>query len=117
MTGEEILKKMNELLEVNLNWTGAFIDESSGIKGNFFKLFLEAYRNGDFESSANPRLTSDAISDAFFAAGWMGNADYSGRKPKLMDESGHDDEKFKLLNDLLRMWNEWYYALKEVGYK
>ena len=89
----------------------------SWILSCFFKLFLEVYPNGDFEPSANPRLTGAAISDAFFAAGWMGDADYSERKPKLLDDQkANDDQKFESLNKLLQMWDEWYYALDKVGW-
>jgi hypothetical protein len=107
MTGEEILKEINRLLDMSLKWDFIHVMD---LKPQFFKLFLQAYRN-------DPRLTGPAISDAFFAAGWMGGADYSERKPKLLDdESAHDNSKFETLNRILRMWDEWLYALTEVGY-
>ncbi len=101
MTGEEILKKMNALLDVHLR-LGCSIYQA-GYKDDYFGLFLEAYRNRDFEASAQPRLTGDAIRDRFFGAGWMADADYDGTGPKA-----------QLLNALLRMWDEWYYALTKI---
>jgi len=103
MIGQEILQEMNDLLDLNLNWDGDFIYEPSGLKGKFFKLFLEAYRNGGFERSANPLFTPDAIKNVFAARMWIGN---DPAAPKT-----------KLLNSLLRMWNEWHYALSQIHAK
>jgi len=99
MTGEEILRALNRLLDLHLEIRCSI--HQAGYKDDYFNLFLEAYRNGHFEPSASPRLTGAAISDRFFAAGWMGDTRPSAPKSRV-------------LRDLLRMWDEWYYALSKI---
>jgi hypothetical protein len=141
MTGEEILKRMNDLLNAHLMLDCSI--HQAGYKDQYFRLFKEAYRNGDFEPSANPRLTGDAIGDRFFETEWIGRIDWDDPKSKLPSEPSeivalrekareianrksmlatkenadiYNRAKWQLLRDLLRMWDEWLYALTEVGY-
>ena len=100
MTGREILERFNILLDSHFKLGGSIHQEP--YKGDFFKLFIEAYRNNDFDISSHPRLTGDAIRD-YFKDNFLG------------EENEENDRKLKLLMSILKMWDEWYYALNRVG--
>jgi len=96
MTGEEILVQLNKLLDRHLQIGGHIQQEP--YKGDFFKLFVDAFKNDYFRSSAHLRLTGDAIRDYFV-------------ENVCREENAYNDRKLKLLSDVLHIWDEWYYAL------
>ena len=100
MTGQEILTALNQLLENHLSIGGSI--HQRPYKDDFFKLFIEAYRCDYFDVSAHPRLTGDAIRDYFI-------------ENFAREENEYNNKKLKLLEDLLRMWVEWYYALDTIS--
>ena len=102
MTGEEILQKLNKLLDTRLKSGGSIYQAI--YKEDFFRLFIDAYRNNYFEPSASPRFTGVAIKDQCITR-WMG------------EDTEYNDKKMALLNALLSMWDEWYYALDKAGAK
>jgi hypothetical protein len=100
MTGQEILAGLNRLLDNHLTIGGSIYQRP--YKDDFCKYFLEAYRNNDFDVSAHPRLTGDAIHDYF-------------AENICAQKNDYNDKKLRLLDNVLVMWNEWYYALDMVG--
>lgn len=100
MTGQEILTAIGKLLDVHLKLGGSIHQEP--YKGDFFKLFVDAYKNDYFRVSAHPRLTGDAIHDYFV-------------ENICAEENDYNDRKLKLLDDVLIMWREWFYALNKAG--
>ena len=95
MTGEQILTKFNRLLDERLK-SGDSIYQPL-YKEDFFRLFADAYHNNYFEPSAALQFTAVAIKDQFMSR-W------------LEEETEYNDRKAALLNALLLMWDEWYYA-------
>lgn len=63
-------------------------------KGDFFRLFREAYRNGYCDVSSSPRLTADRLRDILIAR----------------CTSGNEQQRDKLIEQLCDMWDEWRYA-------
>ncbi|GEM_PF-1462142 len=102
MSGEEILQKLNKLLDARLKGGGSIYQPI--YKEDFFRLFADAYRNNYFEAPASPRFTAVAIKEQFMSR-WLG------------EETEYNDKKAALLNALLLMWDEWYYALDKMGAK
>ncbi len=100
MTGKEILTAMDKLLDFHLKAGGSIHQEP--YKGEFFKLFVDAYKNDYFRVSAHPRLTGDAIHDYFV-------------ENICTEEIDYNDRKLKLLDNVLIMWSEWFYALDKAG--
>jgi hypothetical protein len=100
MTGKEILTGMDKLLDSHLKLGGSIQQEP--YKGEFSKLFVDAHKNDYFRVSAHPRLTGDAIHDYFV-------------ENIVTEENAYNDRKLKLLDDVLIMWREWYYALNGAG--
>lgn len=100
MTGKEILTGMDKLLDFHLKLGGSIHQEP--YKGDFYKLFVDAYKNDYFRVSAHPRLTGDAIHDYFV-------------ENICAEENDYNDRKLKLLDNVLIMWREWYYALNKAG--
>jgi len=101
MDGYEIIDKLNNIVNVHHQFKASSIHQA-GYKGDIFKLFLEAYRNNHFRPSAHPRLTGDAIREIFFARYYT-----EGNK--------EEEERLVILNAILNMWDEWYYALDKIG--
>ena len=100
MTGKEILQQLNALLDSHAKLGGSIYQV--GYKDDFFKLFIEAYRNDDFDVKAHPRLTGDAIRDYF-------------NENIFIEKNDVNAKKIELLEGVLGMWMEWYYALDKVG--
>ena len=96
MTQEEIIRQVHELLDMHLKGTRGYIGQEP-YKGDFFRLFSQAHRNGYIESSSSPRLTGDALRDILVTR-WFDD-----------DESLNEKRK-DLLNLLLTKWDEWRYA-------
>ena len=97
MTQDEIINQIVEYLDQHLRGArGAMSQEP--YKGDFFKLFEEAYRGGYFDVTSSPRLTGDALSDVIVTR-WFTGAEIE------------DKNREKLMHRLLPMWDEWRYAL------
>ncbi len=101
MDGYEIIDKLNNIVNSHHQLRSSV--DQSGYKDDAFKLFLEGYRQNYFESSAHPRLTGDAVRDVFFE-----------RYYTLDNEE--EKEKLIILNVILKIWDEWYYALNKSGW-
>lgn len=97
MTQEEIIQHLHELLDLHLKLIRGYVGQEP-YKGNFFRLFMEAYRNGYFERSSRPLLTGDALR-VIIQARW------------LTGDKARDEEKLSLMEQLLLKWDEWRYAL------
>ncbi len=95
MSQQEIIKDLHDLLDSHLKGGREYIGPEPYI-GDFFKLFREAYQNHYFDVSSNPRLTGDALRDIL--------------RTRWFKQDGKDDQRLKLMEDLLRRWDEWRYA-------
>jgi hypothetical protein len=100
MDGEEILVKLKDRIYAHANLDCSIYQ--APYKDDYFKLFLEAYKGNYFDVSSHPRLTGQAIKDTFIER-WLG------------EENEYNDRRLKLLNAVLAMWDEWFYALDKVG--
>ena len=94
MTQEEIIKQILEYLDQHLKDLRGAIDQEP-YKGDFFKLFKEAYRNNYFDST--PRLTGDALMDVIITR-WFTEDEEENKKKRWWMEQ------------LFQKWNEWRYA-------
>lgn len=92
MNSEEIIEKLNSLLDQHVEGILGLIDQEPH-KGDFFELFRGAYQEGHMDPTSSPRLTGDGIYD-------------------LISERYHplSDKKQKLLAELAGKWDEWHYA-------
>ncbi len=101
MTQDEIINQIVEYLDQHLHgMRGAMGQEP--YKGDFFKLFKEAYRGGYFDVTSSPRLTGDGLIDLI----------------KVRWTTGGDEEvsrRAQWMHQLLPMWNEWRYAWDRHG--
>lgn len=105
MNADEILDRIDRYLDQHLDPAGGRGSiYQDPYKSDFFKLCLEAYQRDYFEPSSKPRLTGDAMADTFWER-WM----------SLGKE--RQEEKFKLLKDVIAMWDEWHYALENIRYE
>ena len=96
MTQDEIINQIVEYLDQHLRGSrGAMSQEP--YKGDFFKLFEEAYRGGYFDVTSSPRLTGDGLIDPIVARWFTGDEEEDNRRERLMHK-------------LLPMWSEWRYA-------
>jgi hypothetical protein len=102
MRADEILESLKEKIFVHADHEITLFQEP--YKGDFFKFFLDAYRNDYFSSSSHPRLTGDAIRD-YFTERW------------LAENTAENNKRIKKLNSLLYVWDEWNYALEKVGFE
>jgi hypothetical protein len=105
MNANEILDRIDKYLDQHLDPKaprGSIYQDP--YKGDFFKLCLEAYRHGYFETNSSPRLTGDAMADRFYER-WMS-----------LDQE-HRENKFKLLKNMIAMWDEWHYTLENIHYE
>ena len=96
MNQEEIISTALTYLKEHLDKNGmrGHMDQEP-YKGDFFRLFKEAYINNYFDSSSSPLLTGDALRDALVAR-WF--------------DDNRDDEKTELLTQLVNKWDAWRYA-------
>lgn len=96
MDQEEIISTALTYLKQHLDEKGmrGHMDQEP-YKGDWFRLFKEAYNNNYFDYSASPLLTGDAFRDALVA--------------RWFDED-RDDEKTELLTQLINKCDEWRYA-------
>ncbi len=98
MDYEEIIKKVLLLLAWHIKGD-AYIGQEQ-YKGDFFKVFKEAYRGGYCDRDrAQPGqlLTADALTDVINTR-WESETEHE------------DDRKQKVLGTLNTMWREWIYA-------
>ncbi len=96
MDYEQIIQKVQSLLELHIK-QDAYIGQEP-YKGDFFKVFKDAYRGG-YCGRQRPRqlLTADALTDII--------------NTRWESESDHEEErKQKVLGTLNTMWREWIYA-------
>lgn len=96
MTQEQIIDTVITYLDQHLKDVRGYMGQEP-YKGDFFKLFKEAYRNRYFHPSSRPRLTGDAFRDILLAR-W--NAGGDSKK----------QERQKLMDQLFAKWDEWRYA-------
>ncbi len=98
MDYDEIIQKVLSLLALHIKGD-AYIGQEP-YKGDFFKIFKEAYRGG-YCDLQRPRLgqllTADALTDVI--------------NTRWESESDREEErKQKILGTLNTMWREWIYA-------
>ena len=96
----EIKTELQNLLDQHLKGHLGYIGQKS-YKDNFFALFRRAYEAGYLELGEGPLLTEDALRDSLTER-WISD----------LDESESVKAK-ELLEDLLRRWGEWAYALDQ----
>ena len=96
MTQEEIIERLIELLDQHLKDVRGYIGQEP-YKGDFFKLFKEAYRNRYFDVQADPLLTGDSLRDIVVARWFTG-------------EDAEDERRQQLMDQLFPKWDEWRYA-------
>ncbi len=96
MTQEEIISQILEYLNWHLKGArGAMSQEP--YKGDFFKLFKEAYQRGYFDHSSRPMLRGDALR-SIVAERWF------------TDDEGENEKKRYWMEKLFPKWDEWRYA-------
>ncbi len=95
MNQEEIITTALSYLEQHLNGGRGHMDQEP-YKRDIFNLFREAYKNKYFDSSSSPLLTGDAFRDALVA--------------RWFTDDEKEDEKTRLLEQLVRKWDAWRYA-------
>ena len=101
MTQEEIIQQVQKLLDLHLKRVSGYIGQEP-YKGDFFKLFREAYHNHYFDVLSSPRLTGDAFRDVLVAR-WFD------------DNENLNTQRTNLMNLLFAMWDEWRYAWDNHG--
>jgi hypothetical protein len=96
MNQEKIISTTLTYLQQHLDERGmrGHMDQEP-CKGDFFRLFSEAYKNNFFDTSSNPSLVGDAFRDILVSR-WFND--------------DRDDEKTKLLEQLFNKWEAWRYA-------
>lgn len=100
MTQEEIIASLIEYFDAHLNGVRGSVHQNP-YKSDFFLLFKEAYDRDYFDFSSSPRLTGDALRD-ILAERWL---------------RGHydvDEDRLKLMETVLTMWDEWRYAWDRI---
>ena len=96
MKQEDIIKEVQKLLELHFLGTLGYMGQEP-YKGDFFKLFKEAYQAGFCDTSSNQTLTGDAFRSILVARWFSGDKNDDAKKEKLLDQ-------------LFSMWDEWRYA-------
>ena len=96
MTQKQIIDEVITHLDLHLKDVLGYIGQEP-YKGDFFKLFKEAYREGYFQPSSNPRLTGDAFRIILLDR-WNTGGD------------NKKQERQKLMEQLFARWDEWRYA-------
>ena len=93
MNKEEIITEIKTYLDQHLrNMRGSIYQEP--YKGDFFRLFREAYRNGYCDVASPRPFTGDALSD-IIEQRW---------------QLGEQKQRYSLMEKLFDMWDEWRYA-------
>jgi hypothetical protein len=100
MTQEEIIKKIINYLDQHLEGSRGYIGQDP-YKKDFFDLCKNAHLNGYFDTRSSPRLTGDALMDIL--------------NTRWLTDDEQSEQKKKLMNDFLMMWNEWRYALDNAA--
>jgi len=100
MKREEIIKEMVRLLDGHFSGIRGSIGQDH-YRSDFFKLFKEAYRNGYLVDSESPVLTGDNLVDLTIA--------------RRAVDSDKNPEHGKILSDFARQWNNWRYAVLNIG--
>ena len=95
MNRDEIIREVIDLLEQHLGGTRGAMDQEP-YKGDFFKLFKEAYRQGLMEPGGQRMLTADALSGVL--------------AERFFTEDSQDDKRRDLMEQLYIKWAEWRYA-------
>ena len=92
MTGDEIVNHFIDRLNFHMKSNASI--QQDPYKGDFFKLFREAWQDRHFDVMARPRLACDALSD------------------RLRDrwEPAGTPEGRHLVEKVFAMWDEWRYA-------
>ncbi len=96
MTQDEIINHIIVYLNGHLNGTRGGIGETI-YKGDFFKLFKEAYHNGYFDESSRAGLRGDALRDIIVERWFTG-------------DDAKDEKRWELMSQFSAMWDEWRYA-------
>lgn len=94
MTQEEIVRELVNYLEQHLSGVRGSMDQEP-YKGDFFRLFKEAFQQGYFDSG-RPILTAGALID-ILATRWLTG-------------DSQDELKEELIDSLYTKWAEWRYA-------
>ncbi len=98
MDYEQIIQEVLSLLELHIKGD-AYIGQEQ-YKGDFFKVFKEAYRGGycDHDRAQQGQLlTADALTEII--------------NTRWESESDHEDKRRqKVVGELNAMWREWIYA-------
>jgi len=97
MTQQELLSRLQQLLEIHLD-CGYLRQEP--YKSDLFSVFATAYNSGYFEERSNPSLKGDSLRELLVAQ-WFRNT----------DTQAMTERRRELLGQLLPMWEEWRYAL------
>src|SRR5687767_11936518 len=96
MTQDEIIAGLHKLLDQHLKGMRGGIGERQ-YKSDFFTAFRNAYDEGHCDESTSPRLTGDALRQRLMAR-WFDPVQSQNVK------------RAALLDEFLRMWDEWRYA-------
>jgi hypothetical protein len=103
MTAVEIITEFIKCLDYHMA-SDANVHQSH-YKGDFFKLFREAYNGNHFDATAHPRLTGDALRDILQGTRWSESLSQLARWKSASTPIGQ-----KLMEEVLAMWDEWRYA-------
>ena len=96
MTPDEIIKRIIDYLDGHLGGSRGSMHQEP-YKGDFFKLFREAYDNGYFDESSRPGLRGDALREKIIER-WFTGGDAT------------DEKRWELMNEFSVTWDEWRYA-------
>lgn len=94
MDREEIIQRFLDLIKFHFEGGASVYQEP--YKGDFFRLFKEAYRKG-YIADGSPLLNADAFSE-LIASRW-----HTGDDEK-------DKQKIEMAWKVLSMWGPWTYA-------
>jgi histidinol phosphatase-like PHP family hydrolase len=103
MTAEEIINRFIDHLDYHMA-SMANVHQSH-YKGDFFKLFREAYNGHHFDDTAHPRLTGHALRDILQGTRFSESLTQLPRWKSASTPEGQ-----KLMEEVLAMWDEWQYA-------
>ena len=96
MTQEGIIEQLQEYLDQHLKGMRGAVSQEP-YRGDFFKLFKEAYHNNYFDDSSGPILTADALTGVLCTRWYTEDQELNEKKELLMDQ-------------LFSKWYEWRYA-------
>jgi len=98
MSGDEILKKLQTLLDAFATKETTVSVRVAPYKTDVFRLFEQAYDGDYFSGDVKPLLTGDAIRGVLRAQ-WL---------QKFSDDERDNAEK--VMEDVLCRWDEWRFA-------